>query len=73
MGKNFFNCDKAGAGQIAKACNNMTLAIHMIGISESLALGKALGMDQKILSNIMSVSTGRCWSVDTYNPVPGVL
>ena len=73
MGKNFFNCDKAGAGQIAKACNNMTLAIHMIGISESLALGKALGMDLKILSNIMSVSTGRCWSVDTYNPVPGVL
>ena len=73
MGKNFFNCDKVGAGQIAKVCNNMALAIEMIGISESLALGKALGMDLNILSNIMKVSTSRCWSVDTYNPVPGVI
>ena len=45
MGKNFFNCDKVGAGQIAKLCNNMALAIEMIGISESVALGKSLGMD----------------------------
>ena len=73
MGKNFFNCDKAGAGQIAKVCNNMALAIQMIGISESLALGKSLGMDLQILSNIMKVSTSRCWSVDTYNPVPGII
>ena len=73
MGKNLFNCDKVGAGQIAKVCNNMALAIEMIGISESLALGKSLGMDLKILNNIMKVSTSRCWSVDTYNPVPGVM
>ena len=73
MGKNFFNCEKVGAGQIAKLCNNMALAIEMIGISEAAALGKSLGMDEKILSNIMKVSTSRCWSVDTYNPVPGVL
>jgi 3-hydroxyisobutyrate dehydrogenase len=73
MGKSIFNCDKIGAGQIAKVCNNMALAIEMIGISEALALGAKLGMDQKILTNIMKVSSSRCWSVDTYNPVPGVM
>jgi 3-hydroxyisobutyrate dehydrogenase len=62
-----------GAGQIAKVCNNMALAIEMIGISEALALGAKLGMDSKILTNIMKVSSSRCWSVDTYNPVPGVM
>lgn len=45
MGKNFFNCGKASGGQIAKLCNNMSLAIQMIGIAESLAIGKNLGMD----------------------------
>ena len=73
MGKNVFNCDKAGAGQIAKVCNNMALAIEMIATAEALALGKSLGMDEKILTNIMKVSSSRCWSLDTYNPVPGVM
>ena len=45
----------------------------MIGVSEALALGRRLGIDDKVLSNIMSVSSSRCWSVDTYNPVPGVM
>lgn len=45
----------------------------MIGVSEALALGKKLGIDDKILSNIMKVSSSRCWSLDTYNPVPGVM
>ena len=45
----------------------------MIAISEGLSLGEKLGMDTKVLSDILSVSTGRCWSVDSYNPVPGVM
>ena len=45
----------------------------MIGTAEALAMGTALGMDAKVLTKIMSVSTARCHSVDTYNPVPGVL
>ncbi len=45
----------------------------MIGVSEALAMGGKLGMDGKVLSDIMKVSTSRCWSVDTYNPVPGVI
>ena len=51
----------------------MALAIEMIGISEALAMGAKLGMDGKVLSDIMKVSSSRCWSVDTYNPVPGVI
>ena len=73
MGKNFFDCGKSSGGQIAKLCNNMALATQMISIAESLALGKKLGMDEKILANIMKVSTSRCWSVDTYNPIPNYI
>jgi 3-hydroxyisobutyrate dehydrogenase len=73
MGKNFFHCGESSFGQVAKVCNNLCLGITMVGLSESLALGVKLGIDPKILSNVMSVSSARCWSLDTYNPVPGVL
>ncbi|CAD8197847.1 unnamed protein product [Paramecium octaurelia] len=73
MGKNIFHCGKIGGGQIAKMCNNMALAIQMISVAEALALGKNMGMDPAMLSSIMSVSSSRCWSVDTYNPAPGVM
>jgi 3-hydroxyisobutyrate dehydrogenase len=69
--KNIFNCGKPGAGEIAKLCNNMALAIQMIGISEALAIGKRLGMDVNNLVKLMNVSSSRCWSTDTYNPIPG--
>lgn len=51
----------------------MALAIQMISVAEALSLGKNLNMDPKMLSSIMSVSSSRCWSVDTYNPAPGVM
>jgi 3-hydroxyisobutyrate dehydrogenase len=73
MGKNFFHCGDNSKGQVAKVCNNLCLGITMVGLSESLALGVKLGMDPKILSGIMSVSSGRCWSLDTYNPIPNTL
>ena len=62
-----------GTGDIAKICNNLILGINMIATSEGLSLGEKLGIDPKILSSILSVSTGRSWCVDTYNPRPGVL
>ena len=49
------------------------LAISMIGVSETMNLGINLGVDPKLLTSILSTATGRCWSVDTYNPVPGVM
>lgn len=72
MGKNIVHCGGIGNGQVAKVANNMLLGISMIGAAEAMALGVALGMEPKALAAIISTSTGRCWSMDTYNPYPGV-
>jgi 3-hydroxyisobutyrate dehydrogenase len=72
MGKNILFAGGSGAGQVAKIANNMLLAIHMAGTAEALALGVANGLDPKVLSEIMSKSSGRNWSLELYNPWPGV-
>uniref|UniRef100_A0A665UCR1 3-hydroxyisobutyrate dehydrogenase n=2 Tax=Echeneis naucrates TaxID=173247 RepID=A0A665UCR1_ECHNA len=73
MGTNVVYCGQVGTGQAAKICNNMLLAIGMIGTSETMNLGIRLGLDPKLLAKILNMSSGRCWSSDTYNPVPGVM
>jgi len=73
MGKNIFHAGGNGAGQVAKICNNMLLGIHMAGSAEALALGVANGLDPKVLSDIMVKSSGRNWSLELYNPWPGVM
>ncbi|MGK2914687.1 MAG: 3-hydroxyisobutyrate dehydrogenase, partial [Porticoccaceae bacterium] len=73
MGANIFHAGASGAGQIAKICNNMLLAIHMIGTAEALQLGVDNGLDPKALSNIMLKSSGCNWSLEKYNPYPGVM
>jgi 3-hydroxyisobutyrate dehydrogenase len=73
MGKNIFHAGENGAGQMAKICNNMLLAIQMIGTSEALALGVANGLDPKVLSGIIAKSSGRNWATEVYNPWPGVM
>jgi len=73
MGKNIFHAGEHGAGQIAKACNNMLLSVLMLGTSEALQLGIANGLDAKVLSNIMSESSGSNWTLDVYNPCPDVM
>lgn len=73
MGKNVFHAGAHGAGQVAKICNNMLLAIHMIGTCEALQMGVDNGLDPKVLSDIMLASSGRNWSLELYNPWPGVM
>lgn len=73
MGKNIFHAGPAGAGQVAKICNNMLLGILMAGTSEALALGVANGLDPKVLSDIIAKSSGRNWATELYNPWPGVM
>jgi 3-hydroxyisobutyrate dehydrogenase len=73
MGRNIFHAGPAGAGQVAKACNNMLLAIHMIGTCEALEMGVRNGLDPATLSEIMLASSGRNWSLEVYNPYPGVM
>ncbi|WP_171962237.1 3-hydroxyisobutyrate dehydrogenase [Bordetella trematum] len=73
MGKNIFHAGDAGAGQVAKICNNMLLGILMAGTAEALALGVANGLDPKVLSDIVAKSSGRNWATELYNPWPGVM
>ena len=73
MGANIFHAGDYGAGSVAKICNNMLLAIHMIGTAEALQLGINNGLDPKVLSEIMLKSSGCNWSLEKYNPVPGVM
>jgi len=73
MGRNIFHAGEAGAGQVAKICNNMLLGILMAGTAEALALGVANGLDPKVLSDIIAKSSGRNWATELYNPWPGVM
>lgn len=69
---NTIYCGDAGAGQAAKICNNMLLATTMIGVGETFNLAKNLGLSASTLFDILSTSTGSCWSVNSYCPVPEV-
>jgi 3-hydroxyisobutyrate dehydrogenase len=71
MGKKLVHCGGAGAGQAAKICNNMILGISMIAVSEAFALGEKLGLSHQALFDVASTSSGQCWSLTSYCPVPG--
>lgn len=71
MGKKIVHCGTNGAGQAAKICNNMILGISMIGVCEAFALGEKLGLSHQALFDVASTSSGQCWSINTYCPVPG--
>ncbi len=72
MGKAVIHAGAAGTGQAAKICNNMLLAIHMIGTCEAFAMAQKLGLDPQTFYDISSVSSGQCWSMTSYCPVPDV-
>ena len=71
MGKKIVHCGEAGAGQAAKICNNMVLGISMIAVAEAFVLGEKLGLSHQALFDVASTSSGQCWSLTTYCPVPG--
>ncbi|MBR1209691.1 3-hydroxyisobutyrate dehydrogenase [Bradyrhizobium sp. JYMT SZCCT0180] len=71
MGKKIVHCGGAGAGQAAKICNNMILGISMIAVGEAFALAEKLGLSHQALFDVASTSSGQCWSLTTYCPVPG--
>lgn len=73
MGKNIFHAGPDGAGQVAKVCNNQVLAVQMIATAESMALGVANGLDPAVLAEIMRQSSGGNWTLEKYNPWPGVM
>ena len=73
MGNSIFHAGAAGAGQVAKICNNMLLSVLMTGTAEALQLGVNNGLDAKVLSEIMRKSSGGNWALEVYNPYPGVM
>ncbi|MFA6219786.1 MAG: 3-hydroxyisobutyrate dehydrogenase [Erythrobacter sp.] len=72
MGKAVIHAGAAGAGQTAKICNNMLLAITMIGTAEAMTMAKKLGLDPQKFYEISSQSSGYNWSLNAYTPMPGV-
>jgi 3-hydroxyisobutyrate dehydrogenase len=71
MGKRIVHCGEAGNGQAAKICNNMILGASMIAVSEAFVLGEKLGLSHQALFDVASASSGQCWSLTSYCPVPG--
>ncbi|MCC5996224.1 MAG: 3-hydroxyisobutyrate dehydrogenase [Oceanicaulis sp.] len=71
MGKAVIRAGEAGAGQAAKICNNMLLAIHMIGTCEAINMAQRLGLETQDFFNIASKASGQCWSLTSYCPAPG--
>jgi 3-hydroxyisobutyrate dehydrogenase len=71
MGRTIVHTGPAGNGQAVKICNNMLLAVSMIGVCEAMTLGQRLGLSQQTLFDVVSKSTGQCWALTGYCPVPG--
>lgn len=71
MGKRIVHCGEAGNGQAAKICNNLILGASMIAVSEAFVLGEKLGLSHQALFDVASASSGQCWSLTSYCPVPG--
>ena len=71
MGKRVVHCGDAGNGQVAKICNNMILAASMIAVSEAFVLGEKLGLSHQAMFDVVSASSGQCWALTSYCPVPG--
>jgi len=72
MGSKSVYCGETGSGQATKLCNNMLLAITMIGVAESFNMAKKLKLDLNILFDVVSTATGSCWAVNNYCPIPNV-
>ncbi|CAF0889571.1 unnamed protein product [Rotaria sordida] len=73
MGKNVVHVGANGSGLAVKICNNLLVAISMIGTSEAMNLGIKLGMNKDVLAKVINSSSGQCWSSQTYNPCPDVI
>lgn len=71
MAGRIVHCGGGGAGQAAKICNNMILGISMIAVGEAFVLAEKLGLSHQALFDVASTSSGQCWSLTTYCPVPG--
>jgi 3-hydroxyisobutyrate dehydrogenase len=73
VSRKLVHCGEAGMGQVAKACNNMVLAVSMIATSEAFVLAEKLGLSHKAMFDVCSTSSGQSWALTTYCPVPDLV
>jgi 3-hydroxyisobutyrate dehydrogenase len=73
MGKSAIHAGASGNGQAAKVCNNLILGVSMIAVSEAFVLAEKLGLDPQKLFEISSQSSGQCWALTSYCPMPGLV
>lgn len=73
MGSRIFHCGPSGAGLGAKICNNLVLGVQQVVVGEAMLLGERLGLEPRVLAEVINNSTGRCWASEVNNPVPGAL
>ena len=71
MAGKIIHCGASGAGQTAKLCNNMVLAVQQIAVGEAFLLADRLGLSAQSLFDVITGATGNCWAVHTNCPVPG--
>jgi 3-hydroxyisobutyrate dehydrogenase len=71
MAGKIIHCGDSGAGQAAKVCNNMVLAVQQIAVGEAFVLAEKLGLDKQSLYDVITGATGNCWAVQVNCPVPG--
>ena len=73
MGARIVHCGPSGAGLGAKICNNLVLGVQQVVVGEAMLLGGRLGLEPRVLAEVINNSTGRCWASEVNNPVPGAL
>ncbi len=73
MGKNIIHVGPLGAGEVAKICNNLIAGVSMLAVAEAFTLGIRSGVDPKVLFEVISKSSGSCWSMEYNCPVPGIV
>lgn len=73
MGKTIVHCGQPGDGEVAKLVNNLILGVMMVASSEGIALGEKLGIDAKVLHQVLTSSSANNWCLNNYNPYPGLV
>jgi 3-hydroxyisobutyrate dehydrogenase len=73
LGATIVHTGPSGSGQAAKICNNMMLAIAMIGVAEAFTMAERLGLSAQALFEVASRSSGQSWALTGYCPVPGLV
>ena len=73
MGKNIIHVGAVGSGEVAKLCNNLIAGVAMVAVSEAFRIAEAFGLDARVLTDVVSKSSGNTWAMEHNHPVPGLV